>query len=244
MHLIKHCWQKLQNIILPPANCVLCGANGQQDIALCAGCYAELPWHNQACASCGNHLPDINYLTQAGLCGHCIAKPPAYQRLYALFSYQAPITKLVNQLKFSQRLNHARLFSELIYHKVKNDWYANQPLAELIIPIPLHKKRLQQRGFNQALEIARPLGKRLDIKVDYRSFVRHKNTQAQSEITALQRAGNVKNAFSQCKAIEAKSVIVIDDVATTNNTLDAFCRVLQNAGVQQIHVWCCGKTQK
>jgi ComF family protein len=161
--------------------------------------------------------------------------------LYAIFSYDPPITKLITGLKFGDQLYSGRLLGELLVEHVENKWYKDEMLPEAIIPVPLHEKRLRKRGFNQVVELLGPLKKKLDIPILRHACVRKKITKAQSGLNSTQRKQNIKNAFvipdiSEFAGLDY--VAVVDDVVTTGSTVNALCAVLKEAGVQQIDVWC------
>lgn len=114
-------------------------------------------------------------------------------------------------------------------------------MPECIIPVPLHRRRLRQRGFNQALEIAKPLAKKLQLPVDFKTCIRTKHTRPQSELSAKKRQQNIKNAFTLKKPITAKHVAIVDDVMTTGNTVTELSALLRNNGVTTIEIWCCAR---
>lgn len=110
-----------------------------------------------------------------------------------------------------------------------------------MIPVPLHPRRLRERGFNQALEIARPIRKILGIPIDIASVARSKYTRAQSGLSALERKGNVMDAFVSYEDYTGLSIAVIDDVITTGHTISEFCQLLKQHQASSIHVWCCAR---
>ena len=114
--------------------------------------------------------------------------------------------------------------------------YASRELPELIIPIPLHRKRLRQRGFNQAVELARPIAKQLGLSIDRTLCKRIKNTPAQITLEAKQRQQNMRNAF-QIKPPNLDYIAIIDDVMTTTSTVNELCKCLRKQGVKKIDVW-------
>ena len=120
--------------------------------------------------------------------------------------------------------------------------YSKKNKPQLIIPVPLHKKRLRERGYNQALELARPIEKRLQIPVDKYSCVRVKQTAAQSLLPFDERQSNVRQAFAIRKPLAVKYVAIFDDILTTGSTVKELSQVLRKAGVTKIDVWCCAKT--
>ena len=112
---------------------------------------------------------------------------------------------------------------------------------QLIIPVPLHPSRYRERGYNQTLEIARTLTRRLGIPLDYQSCIRSIATQSQTELTGKERRRNVSRAFAMAKPLNAARVAILDDVVTTGATVNALAKVLRHAGVRQIDVWACSR---
>jgi ComF family protein len=215
-----------------PAACVLCGKPGANGRELCADCLGDLPYNNVACAQCASPL---SVQAVAGsLCGRCQQTPPSYDRAFSAFHYTHPVAQLIHRLKFNAKLNMARLLGELMADHLHSKI---QTRPELIIPVPLHRSRLRGRGFNQALEIARPVAGKLGIPIDYQSCVRARATVDQLGLTAKQRRANVKDAFSVVRPVQARHVAVMDDVMTTGHTLEEVAKVLRTAGVEQIDVW-------
>lgn len=147
---------------------------------------------------------------------------------------------MISSLKFQHQLVYAQTLGELLVDKIKI-WYQSQTLPQLIIPVPLHLKRLRERGFNQALEIARPIAKHFSLPIDARSIKRHKQTEPQSVLPARLRTQNLNNAFSTSALFTGLTIAVIDDVITTGATITAFCKKIKQQGAAHIHVWCCAK---
>jgi ComF family protein len=237
--MLYNCLRKAQDLLFP-AHCILCGCKSARTIDLCHACEADLPWATRACLHCGRDLS----ATQANheVCGQCIQKPSVIRHIFPLWQYQPPLDKLITSAKFQGRLMYSYLFGELMSTQVLEKWYKNQPLPDLIIAMPLHKKRLRERGYNQALEIARPMARRLNIPLDRHSCQRSRATSAQTELSAEARARNVKDAFMVRHPMQAKHVAIVDDVVTTGNTVHALALCLKNAGIQTIDVWCCART--
>lgn len=196
--------------------CLLCHEFTHKKLALCDDCEKILP-----------HTDDI--------------QNPAFNKTIILFDYLFPIDKLITRLKFQHHLINASLFGQLLCNKI-NQSYHNQDLPSLLIPVPLHKKRLQERGFNQALEIAKPISKKLKISIDKKSCYRIRHTTAQSGLSQSDRLKNLTNAFEIKKNITANHVALIDDVITTGQTLKELAKQLRKNGVDKIDVWCCAKT--
>lgn len=216
--------------------CSLCGDHSTRDEDICAPCYEDLPFLLNACEQCAKPLP-VNAVT----CGICLKHPPSFDRTFAAFIYQPPVTKLITNLKFGEKLNNARLLGELMTLEIQNKWYQHGPLPEVIIPVPLHSSRLKERGFNQAVEIAKPIAKKLRIPLAYSLCERVKATQAQAQLPANLRKANVRNAFRVVEHLSLNHVAVIDDVMTTGFTMLELCRTLKKSGVKTIDVWCCAR---
>ncbi len=148
---------------------------------------------------------------------------------------------MILNLKFKKKLAYARILGELLAEKIRQDWYRSKPLPDLILPIPLYEQRLQERGFNQALELARPLASLLHLPVDTKAAKRIKNTSAQMNLAANQRQSNVKNAFMITSSLRGKKIAVLDDVVTTGSTVTEFSRCLLQHGAQTVEIWCCAR---
>jgi ComF family protein len=223
------------NFLFPPT-CILCGAPSNRKIDLCIACANDLPFLKNYCIRCAQPLSE-----DQTLCGACLNNQLTFIRTFALFHYQTPIDQLILGLKFNNRLVNARILGGLLANYLC-DQYQSKDEPEAIIPVPLHSARLCERGYNQALEIARPIAKKLKIKIDYSSVVRIKDTSAQASLPAKKRRQNIKQAFSVEKIKSYKHVAVIDDVITTGNTAMELCKVLYQNGISKIDIWCCAKS--
>jgi len=232
-------WLKKAYNWLLPGLCALC-RNPTANAALCTPCLGELPWIKNACPRCAKPLMAEN--RQPMLCGDCLRAPPVYQTLLAPFEYQSPIDHLVLALKFGNQFTYAQILGNLLAAAVAN-YYHQSNWPELIIPVPLHPQRLRERGYNQALEIARPLHKKLRIPLGINHCARLIATQPQALIPASERGRNMRHAFSVNSAIKATHVAIVDDVVTTGSTVGELARVLQKAGVKKVDVWCCARTK-
>lgn len=219
-----------------PRVCVCCGFNSDDLILdLCIYCKKNLPWLSARCYNCGLSL---NIQHEAIICIKCRDQPPAFNCLYALFEYAPPLTKLINQLKFSKKLYIGALLGYLLAETIMQRWYHKKSLPEIIIPVPLHEKRLRQRGYNQALEICSAATKILQIPIDTQLCQRVKHTEQQTRLDKTQRIYNLKNAFIVNISKTYKHVAIVDDVVTTGSTVRALSMALREAGVEIIDVWC------
>lgn len=221
---------------LLPSRCILCLAADPSGLNLCRDCRVDLPWLIAGCPRCA--LPTS---LPGQLCGACQTLPPVFDpgldRTVALFQYAAPIDHLIQRFKFGQGLYLARVFAALLAERLHDS-----ARPDCIIPVPLHPSRQRARGFNQALEIARPLARHLDCGLDYHSCRRIRATPAQSRLHAAQRQRNPRGAFAVTRPLAAKHVALVDDVMTTGSTLQALAETLRNAGVETIEAWVCART--
>jgi ComF family protein len=157
--------------------------------------------------------------------------------LYERPAYLPPITKLIMELKFHHKLVNAEILGQLMAQTLQKRWYYNKSLPDVIIPVPLHTQRLQERGFNQALEIARPISDRLQIPLDTLSCQRARHTTAQATLVAEQRHQNVKNAFVIHQDFTGRTIALLDDVITTGQTVAELSKTLKKAGAKRIDIW-------
>ncbi len=219
---------------LLPRTCVICGLNSQHvNIDLCSYCCKHLPWLKNACYHCGLELQDNNSIK----CNKCNDNVPMFNRCCALWQYSPPIPRLMSGLKFGGKLNVAYTCGALLAIAIKTKWYKTQALPEIIIPVPLHRKRLQQRGYNQALEISRPISKALQIPIDVLTCQRIKHTKPQTRLSKVNRVQNLTAAF---KVLPHKyqHVALVDDVVTTASTIRAISKALTATGVTHVDIWC------
>lgn len=217
-----------------PATCLLCGAAGEAGRDLCSGCYAELPRNVMACARCALPLAGS---AEHLLCGQCRRTPPAFDRSHAPLLYRPPVDHLIKNLKFDGRLVNARLLGGLLAESL-----GSGRLPEGVVTVPLHPSRLRERGFDQALEIARPLAARLGLVLLPQAVARVRATTPQTGLDAAGRRSNVRGAFVVGRAFPLRHVAILDDVVTTGSTVQELSRVLRAAGVKEIDVWACART--
>ncbi len=215
-----------------PQSCFLCGDSSTQ--TLCTACLADLPYHNHNIASC---IYCAETLETEGVCSKCQTQSPPYTKTQAIFSYIYPIDKLIIAAKFDQNLAVLNLLG-----KVMAQHLIIEPRPDILIPVPLHAKRLRQRGYNQSLELAKPITKQTGIPLDYKACKRIKNTRPQSSLSAKQRQNNLVGAFSVRRFPQHwQHIVLIDDVMTTGTTVTELAKVCLEAGVQRVDVWCCAR---
>jgi ComF family protein len=213
---------------LLPWRCLLCGDAGANGVDLCADCAAELPRNTHCCRRCALPLP-----LSAPMCGRCQRKPPPWDTAWAPFRYAWPLDRLETRFKFSRDLAAGRVLATM--------WQRERcpsDLPQLILSVPLHRHRLRERGYNQALELARPLARALNIPCRHDVLQRIRPTQAQTGLDAVERRRNLRTAFALRNNVTLPAhVAVLDDVFTTGATLAECTGVLKRAGASRVDVW-------
>ena len=236
-------WQALHRWLgatVLPAQCALCGIGCPQ--VLCPPCRTQyLGLLRPRCRQCANPLADIDVAT---LCGRCLHQRPAYDATITAFDYAAPVDQLLLQLKFGARLALAPLLAELLHVAIQQQptWEAPQ----LLCPVPLGPARLAERGFNQALEIARPLARLLDVHLQPRLAMRVRETRAQSGVAAQERQTNLAHAFAiapdYAALLPGCHVGIVDDVMSSGHTVNALASACKRAGAAKVSILVVART--
>lgn len=227
-------WRERFQHLLLPATCLLCGAEGVMGRDLCAGCAAVLPRNALACPGCAASIAP----GQTGLCRQCQMQPRSFDRAFAPFRYRPPVDFLICGLKFAGRLSYARLLGDLFTAAL-----AESPISlpDCIIPVPLHPLRLRERGFNQALELARVVARRRKIPLIANGLQRVRHTLRQTDLDAHHRQLNPLGAFAIGQTLPGARVALIDDVMTTGSTAAECARILRDGGAVSVEVWAVGR---
>lgn len=215
---------------LYPSSCVLCGAKGVAERDLCAECFAELPWNRHPCPRCAAPLPPD---ADTPLCGDCIRSLPSWDEAKSPLTYGFPVDKLVQRFKFEGDLAVGRLLGSLLADYLA----AGTDRPDCIVPVPLHDSRLKERGFNQATELARPVAKRLKMKVRLDLCERSRTTEVQSKLDAAERKKNLRDAFAVKASVQGMHVALLDDVVTTGATAETLAQAFREAGAARISLW-------
>lgn len=232
-------WRKIhQALALLPHDCLLCERHAGRR-PLCPDCSRDLPWNPHACVRCA--LPLAYGQT---VCAACLQRSPLQRRTLAPLRYEFPVDQLVSGLKYHGRLAHAPLLGQLLLDRVIA---AGGQQPDLLLPVPLHPSRLVERGYNQALEISRPLARHFGLTLETRLLRRTRATAAQMSLDAAGRARNPRGAFTldlrRLAALQPLAhVAVIDDVMTTGATLQEITRQLHGAGIPEIELWVVART--
>lgn len=172
------------------------------------------------------------------MCGACLHRPPPLDGVRAAFVYAEPLDRLLPRFKFHHDLAAGALLSALMVQALRRDPPADWPDA--LVPVPLHRARLRQRGYDQALELARPLARSCGLPLRADLLQRVHATRAQSELDAAARRRNLRRVFEVRGGVPAH-VVLVDDVMTTGATLEAAARALRRAGVARVDAWVCAR---
>lgn len=226
--LLNNCLQFMQTQVAQP--CVLCGARAWGGL-LCAACNEDLPRLPAArCPQCA--LPSLGGV----LCGACLKKPPAFAHCEAVFSYAFPLDALIQHCKYGGAQELAELFATALATRLDA-----KPLPDLIVPMPLHPARLRERGFNQALEIARRLGERLNLPCRH-ACRRQRDTPPQAGLDLKARRRNLRGAFDCDNDLAGKRVALLDDVMTSGSSLNELAKAARQAGAIEVSAWVVART--
>jgi len=216
-----------------PSYCILCDNKGLTGKDICKTCFERLVKNDCYCYQCGIPLEQTQ---TTNVCGDCQSIPPDFDQTYAPFIYQGAIRYLITQLKFNQQYKNARLLGQLFSAAL-----LDTTLPQCIVPVPLHKKRYRQRGFNQCLEISKTVGGILQIPIESGLCIRHRHTAHQIGLATQERRKNVKGAFSIIKKTGYSHIAILDDVMTTGSTLREVALVFKKAGIITIELWVCAR---
>ena len=215
--------------LLFSGSCFLC--RGDAADILCAQCDADLPRLDGAlCPRCALASP------RGAVCGRCLTQAPHYDATIAALAYEFPADVLVQALKFHGQLALAPLLAELLSKCISNK------NVDCIIPVPLSTGRLRERGYNQALEIARGVAAGTGVRLAPELCERARDTPAQMDLPLAERARNVRGAFHCPRLIAGSKVAVLDDVMTTGATLEEIAGTLKRAGALRVENWVVART--
>lgn len=226
-HPIEHSLRQLKHLFgshLLTGSCLLCQADSLDEL-LCQECMDELPrqdeWHCPQCADTSPH---------GQLCGQCLANKPHFDETIAPFRYEFPVDRIIQKLKYGHQLAIAPwLGKQLAIHAGLQ--HAD---IDVIMPMPLHPFRIRERGFNQSIEIARPISCHLARPMRLDTLLRTRPTPPQAQLSRKERQGNVRGAFECRDDLTDRAVLLVDDVMTSGATLNECARVLKLHGARRV----------
>lgn len=223
--------KQIADALYPPA-CPLCGRLLEKGEAVCARCRPGLQVVAEPrCMCCGRPLPDEGQ----EYCPDCASMRHWFDQGAGVFPYQSAVRRMVMDLKFRGKTANARLLGRWMAAYVKPEIPLWRP--DVLVPVPLHPRKLRRRGYNQARLLAESVGKILGIPVDA-ALVRRKNsTEAQMHLGRLARQRNLERAFAMGKGRKAEgNILLVDDIYTTGSTVDAVARILKANGAGKVYV--------
>lgn len=221
-----------------PSQCAVC--RGWGEARVCAGCTERYARPGLRCEGCALAVtPGVR------LCGACLTSPPSFDRALAAVDYAFPWDALILRLKFNAGLDLADTLAALLHGACAT---RPRPWPDLLLPMPLSSARLRERGFNQAWELTRRLGQRLQVPCTPGLLLRVKDTPHQLAFPVERRAANVSGAFAveprQRAAVNGRSLAVVDDVMTTGATGAEAARALKQAGAARVELWTLARTPR
>jgi ComF family protein len=221
----------LLSIVLAPS-CAACGSLLEHPTAgpVCGSCWRSiLPLTPPLCDRCGDPLPSWRVISRPlATCPRCRRRPPVVVSAAAVGAYDGALRAIVHAIKYDGRRSLAGRVAGLIRQRCG----AVLDGADVVVPVPLHASRRRQRGFNQALDLARHLG-----VPTVRALKRTRATASQTGLPAARRHRNVRDAFApgwRARRVAGRIVVLVDDVSTTGATIDACARVLMQMGAREV----------
>ena len=221
------------------STCVLCDNPARVAMDLCSACHLNLPTNLHCCIVCALPLPPSATQGSDLRCGNCIDGTGPVSESVIPYLYRPPADFMIRRLKYAEDTKYGRLIGELLYQSVYPRYVT---LPDCLIPVPLHRSRHRQRGFNQAQVIARHLSARLLIPLDESAVTRTVASDQQAALGARDRERNMRQAFAVTSAVKGKSIAIVDDVYTTGATCTALARSLRASGARRIDVWAFART--
>lgn len=215
---------------LVPGKCILCEARTHRYMDLCIDCENNLPRVANPCRRCG--LP---ILPPATACPACSLEAPLFERCFAPFVYRWPVDRLINDFKNRNRLILGRVLAQAM---ATSYVAATRPeeMPDVLLPVPLHKRRLRARGFNQSLEIAEVLADLARVPLDNRLCRRIREGEPQKSLPAIQRRQNLRGAYMLDRSPLGEHIAIVDDVITTAATANEIARLALRNGAARVQV--------
>ncbi|WP_397451027.1 ComF family protein [Pseudomonas sp. NA-150] len=221
--------------------CLLCDEMTDAAVPICTDCEADLPWLRDQCERCALPLP-MSGLT----CGQCLRQSPTFNDVVVPWRYDFPIDTLVTRFKHQGKWPMGRLLAELLGQLLQNRFADGLQRPDCLLPVPLARKRLRQRGYNQSEMLGRWLTAQLGIPMDDHLLLRVLETLAQQGLDAKARQRNLRKAFALAEGaqVAGRHFALIDDVLTTGATANALAGILKKAGARRVDIYCLARTPK
>jgi ComF family protein len=216
---------------LVQSDCVLCGAMGAGEV--CDACAKSLPRIGEACARCA--LPGAAHST----CAECLRHEPAFDGAVCVFAYGFPLDAMVGRFKYAGDLAIGRWLALELAARV-----AGESAPDVIVAPPTTRARLRERGFNQALELAKVVARQRAIPLARDAVSRLRDDAPQAALDRARRLANLREAFECKPSLKGSDVVVVDDVITTGATAEAMARALKAAGAERVRLWGVARTPR
>ena len=219
--------------------CIRCGKiiDSTRTYSLCDDCIINFHWTNKkTCHKCGKLMDEDGIYN---LCKDCRNASHYFTRGFTCLMYGLYEKELLLAFKYGKQGYMGEKIGEIIVDRLEPE-LENGLFFDIIIPVPIHKKKLRQRGFNQAELMAKPLSKKWGQPLENKTLIRTRSTSAMTSLDPLERRANIAGAFMVKKGeegvVKGKSILLVDDVYTTGSTLDECSRVLLDAGAKEVFV--------
>jgi ComF family protein len=233
---LKEILNGIADLIFPP-RCMTCGVVLKEHgtLPFCPPCTAGIHFiRSPLCSLCGTPFPDAKEGNH--LCGECLVTQRPYAIARAVGLYEETLLKAIHLFKYRGRIGIGKVMGRMMAEFAGGIWDMN--VFSVIIPVPLHRKRLRERGFNQAVILARQIAKQFALPLDFMTLKRAVFTAPQVGLGREDRSVNVRGAFAVRKPerVAGKTVLLVDDVSTTGSTLTECARTLLKAGADSVAV--------
>lgn len=226
----------LRNLFFPPlCHCCRLPLPSSAHIHVCPSCWEQFkPISSPRCSQCGTPFQTIGGIDH--VCGACLASPPPFTAARAAIAFDGPVRDLILRFKYTKQVRLRRPLGLLTAETLAP--FAAEASPDLLIPVPLHIKRLRSRGFNQALLLASLLGREWNIRVSRHNLQRTRWTEPQVNLSLDERAKNVRGAFRVAapSEVDGRRVMLVDDVYTTGSTVKECAKILKQAGASAVYV--------
>ncbi len=223
---------RIIDLVYPPF-CCCCGKIGYE---ICPECYTkiEIISNHKICLVCGE-------IKETGKnCSNCMKLHPSFKQARSWGVYIGVLRQVVQKIKYKRGFGLIEYITEPLTHFI-NNWGVS---VDMIVPIPLGKKREIERGYNQSVLISKPISEYLNIPMHEHALIRSRDTKSQVGLNYMERKINMKNAFRADKSTcNNKSILLIDDIATTCSTLNESAKALKIAGAQKVFCFTVARTK-
>jgi len=233
--IISNICSEIEQVVFP-CHCLICSQSSHNHYELCHDCEQELPRNHTFCHCCAQPLSEQAH---GSLCGACQKRPPLFEQVFAPFLYQQQIKSLILRYKFTDHQPSGRLLETLFIQSIRQQQPA---VPQALIAVPLHPRRLRERGFNQAQKLAKALSRQLHCKLLNNVVTRKGGLPHQAELNKAARLKNLRDAFVAKQHNLPAHIGIVDDVLTTGATANALAKALHRAGVEKIQVFVLART--